>query len=141
MPTRPDADNTGPRDAHRGRGAFSQIAVKSPKPDMLAERGLSAKSRCVERTNRRSMFEENRRQGSVRLLRDQDDRSTPNTSTIRQSDGCKVEKVVQANANAGVGKKRLLKESAWLTKPGLKRAGNGGIEERKRGLACSRWSE
>jgi hypothetical protein len=84
------------------------------------------------------MFEENRRQGSVRLLRDQDDRSTPNTSTIRQSDGRKVEKVVQANANAGVGKKRLLKESAWLTKPGLKRAGNGGVEERKRGLACSR---
>jgi hypothetical protein len=57
----------------------------------------------------------------VRLLRDQDGRSTPNTSIIRQSDYCKVEKVVQANENAGVRKKRLFKESAWLTKPGLKR--------------------
>jgi hypothetical protein len=28
---------------------------------------------------------------------------------------------VQANENAGVRKKRLFKESAWLTKPGLKR--------------------
>lgn len=35
MPTRPFAESTGPTEAQRGRGAFSQTLVKSPKPDMM----------------------------------------------------------------------------------------------------------